>query len=394
MSGVKEGHSLALLNLGTYPPKKCGIASFSYDLRESLLQAGSQVYVAAVSEGDVSYDYPQEVIYRLTQEQRVDYGATARLINASARIDAVIIQHEYGIFGGADGEYILDFVAQLKKPYVLVAHTVLPHPSPNQRAVLARLTLRAAATVCMTRRSARLLARTYAVPPRKVFVIPHGVPAFVPQDRELLKAKYGLVGRDVVTTFGLIGPGKGLENGIRAVAQLVDRYPSLMYWIAGGTHPVLLRREGERYREMLVDLVQQLGLEKHVTFVNHFLELDELGDYLYMTDIYLSPYPNRDQAVSGTLAYAMGCGRAIVSTPYEYALELLAGGQRGLVAAATTPEAIAVQMERLLAHPEFKRQLELHASEYGRTLSWSSVAGQYVALLDKVVRVHQAEVTA
>lgn len=366
-----------ILNVSTYPPRQCGIASFSRDLRDNLVSAGHTVWIAAISDED-SCAYPPEVHCVIRQESGEDYIKAARWANALPHLQAVIIQHEYGIFGGADGEYILDFVSVLDKPCLLVTHTVLPQPGPNQKLVLRLLTQKAAAVICMSERSARLLERVYTVPREKIAVIPHGVPVFRPKDREDLKRAYGCSGRRVITTFGLIGPSKGLETGIMAIKRLVDRHPDLLYIIAGRTHPVLQKREGESYREKLLGMVADLGLENHVRFVNRFLEVDELGDYLYMTDVYLSPYPNRDQAVSGTLAYAVGCGRAVVSTPYEYALGILGRNRCGLVAPEASPEALSRLLDRVLSRPDLQRSLEMKASRVGEEIRWPRVAARYV----------------
>ncbi len=366
------------INVSTYPPRECGLASFSMDLRDSLVQAGHKVWVAAIS--DKAYQYSDEVFCEIQQHRRKDYVVAAKKINNSPRIKKVIIQHEYGIFGGNDGGYVVDFVAHLKKPFLLVTHTVLPDPTLGQRIVLQNLARQAAAVVSMSHRSTRLLDEVYGISPERVRVIPHGVPAFKPKSRELLKAQYGFIGRDLITTFGLIGPSKGLEIGIQTMEKLVDRHPDLLYLIAGKTHPVLLKRDGEGYRENLMKICAERGLKKHVKFINRFLGVEELGDLLYMTDIYLSPYPNRDQAVSGTLAYAVGCGRAIVSTPYEYALDLLKGQRLGLVASEASPRALSVLLNRLLSRGELKADLEKRAAAYGKTISWPGIAVRYADL--------------
>jgi glycosyltransferase involved in cell wall biosynthesis len=374
-----------VVNLGTYPPKLCGIATFSKDLRDNLDRTGVGVRIAAVSDTEYTYDYPAEVACEIRQEIRQDYAKAARQINRSAEADLVIIQHEYGIFGGADGAYVLDFTNSLEKPYMMVAHTILPNPTRNQKEILNHVAEKAAVVICMTKRSARLLEDVYDVPPEKIRIVYHGVPVFQAKDREQLKQRYGYAGRQIITTFGLIGPGKGLEIGIRALQDVVARHPDVLYLIAGKTHPMLLRREGERYREMLNGLISDLNLGDHVKFINHFMEHEELGDYLYMTDIYLSPYPNRDQAVSGTLAFAIGCGRAIVSTPYEYALAMLAEEQRGLIAADATPENIAILLDRVLSNPVLKAHLERKTARLGKTTSWPYVAGQYANLATRIV---------
>lgn len=375
---------MKFVNVSTYYPRQCGLASFSNDLRDSLVSAGHKVWIAAVS--DKPYTYPAEVYCEIQQNAKEDYLSAAHRINNSPQIQMVIIQHEYGIFGGRDGEYVVDFVAHLEKPFLLVTHTVLPRPKPGQRVILQILARKAAAVISMTRRSARLLSSIYGVSKDKIAIIPHGVPAFECKDREALKMRYGYTGRQVITTFGLIGPSKGLEIGIKAVERLVRKHPDVLYLIAGRTHPVLLEKEGESYRERLIEMCADLGLDKHVQFVNHFLEVEELGDLLYLSDVYLSPYPNRDQAVSGTLAYAVGCGRAIVSTPYEYALDMLKKQRLGLVAPEVSPVAISKLLDQVLSQQKLKVSLERKAASVGESIKWTGVAARYVDLAREIYR--------
>ncbi|HWP96645.1 MAG TPA: glycosyltransferase family 4 protein [Syntrophomonadaceae bacterium] len=381
-----------ILNLGTYPPQQCGIASFSKDLGDNLRSLGERFSVAAVSDPQSQYNYPNEVTYQLQQSTKADYASTAASVNKNIGINLVIIQHEYGIYGGADGEYLLDFTTRLVKPFVLITHTVLPSPTTNQKRVLSRLCQQAAAVVCMTKNSASLMTSIYKAVPEKVYVIHHGVPMFQAKNRHKLKLTHGFEGKQLITTFGLIGPGKGIEIGIRTVKELIKRHENLMYLIVGRTHPMLVRQEGERYREMLTDLVTDLGLQDNVRFINRFLEPEELGDYLYMTDIYLSPYPQVDQAISGTLAYALGCGRAIVSTPYIYAQEMLGQGQRGLVSIDVTSQSLAQKVERLLDEPKLKWMLQNRAAKLGERIKWPFIAQQYVNLAKRVLNTRAAAV--
>ncbi|WP_061215316.1 glycosyltransferase family 4 protein [Syntrophomonas wolfei] len=374
---------MILLNLGTYPPKQCGIATFSMDLRNSLLINGNEVKVMAVSDNSYQYHYTDEVLFNLKQNHKQSYIRAANYLN-KAPLELIIIQHEYGIYGGSEGQYIMELVRLLHKPFVLITHTVLPRPSKRQKQVLNYLCSRASAIVCMTRRSEHLLSDLYEAPPELIQVIPHGVPEFKEQTQDSLKEKYGLQGRDLISTFGLIGPGKGLELGIQAMAQIVKEHPPTTYLILGQTHPMLKKQEGEKYRHMLEDMVVNLGLEHNVVFVNKFLSDEELGEYLYMSDIYLSPYPNKDQAVSGTMAFAIGCGRAIVSTSYAYACEFLSGG-RGLLAAEADPEELAGLMKKILTNPVLKQSLQDNALKLGKSWSWPSVGQQYTQLFEQLL---------
>ncbi|NLO21468.1 MAG: glycosyltransferase [Syntrophomonadaceae bacterium] len=364
------------LIVSTYPPRKCGIANFSKDLRDHLIPYQPRILMAAMEDPFQTYDYPVEVVWTIQQENKADYTALAHWVNQEIAVDMIIIQHEYGIFGGPDGEYIVALAEQLKKPFLLVTHTVLPHPSQRQQQVLSRLADLASGVICMTERARSLMLDIYAIKPQQTFVVPHGVPDFRPQDRKVLKEQRGWQNRTIITTFGLIGPGKGLEIGLKALAGVVEKHPRVLYVIAGATHPVLLRNEGERYRENIMQQVRDLKLEEHVIFENRYLTNEELGDYLYLTDIYLSPYPNLDQAVSGTLAFATGTGRAIISTPYEYARELLEGG-RGLLAERPDADALAGLLDCLLSNPSLQEELERKTAEMGGSLSWDSVAALY-----------------
>lgn len=374
---------MAILNLGTYPPRQCGIATFSMDLCSSLRLHGNEIKVMAISDEKYKYAYGNEVVFELEQHKKAEYIRAAAAINADPSIHLVVIQHEYGIYGGNEGEYLLDLVNLLYKPFILVTHTVLPNPKKQHRDVLHSLAQRAAAIVCMTGKSAELLIGLYEVPVHRIHRIAHGVPEFKKEDSSVLKKGLGYDGRQIICTFGLIGPGKGLELGIQAVSELVSDHPEIQYLILGRTHPMLLQTEGERYRSMLEGMVKDLGIESNVQFVNKYLTDEELGQYLYMTDIYLSPYPAMDQAVSGTMAFAVGCGRAIVSTPYSYAMEALADG-RGLLSNSTEPVELAGQMRKILEDPVLKVRLQKKAYAIGKTWTWRSVGMQYTRMFASI----------
>jgi glycosyltransferase involved in cell wall biosynthesis len=375
---------MSIINLGTYPPRQCGIATFSMDLCNSLTINGQKTKIMSVSDEAYKYRYNNEVIFNLLQNQKSDYLKAARYINKTPDADLLVLQHEYGIYGGQDGEYIKELIENLHKPYVLVTHTVLPYPSKHQKDVLNNLCHRAAHIVCMTKRSANLLADLYEAPSELISIIPHGVPQFKTQSRNALKCKHNLEERDIISTFGLIGPGKGLELGIKAIAKVVKHYPQTLYLILGQTHPMLKKYEGEKYRQMLEQMVSDLKLQEYVRFVNRYLSYEEIGEYLNMTDIYLSPYPNKDQAVSGTLSFAMGCGRAIVSTSYAYAIEVLANN-RGLLAEDSNPEELGSLVNRILEEPELKNTLEKNAFKSGRTWLWPNIGKQYNILFSRIL---------
>lgn len=374
---------MKIANLGTYLPKQCGIATFSNDLRNSLLVNNVAVDIIAISDDAYEYDYPFEVKFNIRQTEKNDYRKAAHHINQCNDIEAVIIQHEYGIFGGLSGSYVLEIAKHLQKPYLVVTHTVLPQPTKEQKSILSQLCLHSSGTVCMTEQSKRLLTNLYGINEAKIEIIGHGVPFFAPQSSEELKSRYNLAGKQVISTFGLIGPGKGLELGIKAMAQVVETNPDALFLILGQTHPMLKRAEGEKYREMLEELITTLDLESHVLFVNKFLTDEELGEYLYLSDVYLSPYPNLDQAVSGTLTFAVGCGRAIVATAYAYAREVLKDN-RGLLANKPHPEILAELINSILQDDELKKRLQVNAYELGKEWSWPSIGQKYARLLNNI----------
>lgn len=374
---------MKVANLGTYLPKQCGIATFSNDLRQSLLVNDVDIDIITISDDSYHYEYTDEVIYDISQNNLHDYKNAAYFINNDTDIQAVIIQHEYGIFGGSNGKYLLDFIFNLNKPFLVITHTVLPKPLKEQKAILNKLCLKASKVVAMTEQGAKLLQNIYKVRPNKIAVIGHGVPYFAPKPSIELKEKYGLENRQIISTFGLIGPGKGLELGIKAMTDVVKAHPTSLFLILGQTHPMLKKTEGEKYREMLIELIEELDLSENVNFVNKFLSDEELGEYLYLTDVYLSPYPNLDQAVSGTLTFAIGCGRAIVSTAYLYAKEVLQD-ERGLLAHEAKPELLAQLINSILADDELKNRLEANALSLGETWSWPNIGSKYANLLTNI----------
>jgi len=294
------------------------------------------------------------------------------------------VQHEYGIWGGEDGAAVLDFVRAVDAPTVATLHTVPRHPTPNQHAILTELIRLTTASVVMSRSAAHVLATTYGVAPHKVEVIPHGVPNLPLVDSGTIKPALELAGREVVLSFGLLGPGKGYELVIDALPAVVAARPNVLYVVLGATHPNLLAVEGEAYRRSLEDRVARLGLGRHVKFVDRFVGRVELTRWLEGADVFVTPYPNLDQIVSGTLSYAMGAGRAIVSTPYVYATELLDGG-RGLLVPPGSPAAWADALIGLLENDELRAAVGRRAHEHSRAMIWSNVGTEYRKLFARVV---------
>jgi glycosyltransferase involved in cell wall biosynthesis len=364
--------------VGTYPPRRCGIATFTRDLAG----ATGDHEIVALHPPDGPDLYPIEVRHRIRRDVSADYFRVARLLNRSdARV--VSIQHEYGIWGGEDGESVLDFVSALTKPVVSTLHTVPHSPSPGQRRVLLGLIHASAATVVMSRSSANLLRRVYGVPSTVIDVVPHGVPHLALVAPDSVKPKLGMAAAPMILSFGLIGPGKGYESVIEAMPAVVEADPAAYYVILGATHPELLRREGEAYRTKLMNLAAALGVAEHVLFVDRFVTRSELATWLTAADIFVTPYPNPDQIVSGTLAYAMSAGKACVSTPYAYAVEMLEGG-RGMVVASGSPEALAVPLTQLVRDRNLREQYGRRAYEFSRTMIWPEVGATYQKIFDRV----------
>ncbi len=363
--------------VATYPPRRCGIATFTADLSEA---SGDRRIVAIQADGP-RLDYPAEVRDVIRRGVLSDHATVARSLRSV--VDVVSIQHEYGIWGGVDGEMVLDFVRALSIPAVATLHTILRDPSPHQRSVLVELVRRTDATVVMSRSAASLLTDAYGVDHRRVDIIPHGVPDHPLVDAGSAKPALGLGGRDVILSFGLLGPGKGYELTIEALPAVVGRHPTACYVIVGATHPDLVARSGESYRESLLARARALGMQHHVRFVDRFVTREELASWLDSADVFVTPYPNMGQIVSGTLSYAMGAGRAIVSTPYAYAAELLADG-RGLLVPPATPAALASALDRLLSDHDLRRAIGARAHAYSRRMVWSEVGSAYRRLFERV----------
>lgn len=325
--------------------------------------------------------YPPEVHHRIRRDERGDYHRTGAAL--ADCVDAVSVQHAANIWGGVDGEFVLEFVQALTVPTVATLHTVVRAPTPRQRSILTELVDSVAATVVMSRSAAALLTRVYNVDPVRVDIIPYGVPDLPLMDPGTIKPGLGLSGREVILSFGLLGPGKGYELAIDALPAVVAAHPTVCYVIAGVTHSDLLHRDGEAYRTSLADRVERLGLGDHVRFVDKFLGRVELTRWLEAADIVVTPYPDLDQIVSGTLAYAMGAGRAIVSTPFAYAAESLADG-RGVLVAPGDPAAFAAALLEVLGDHELRASLGRRAHEHSRGMVWSKVGAEYNRVLERV----------
>ncbi len=377
-----------LATLGNYAPRRCGIATFTTDLTSALaLQAGVEVFAVAMND-DARYEYPERVRFSLNQEDLEDYRRAADFLNSSL-LDAVLLQHEYGIFGGASGAHVLELLDRLRAPVVTTFHTILEHPSAEQLEVLTQVAAASARVVTMSAQGHEFLQTVYGVPARKIDFIHHGVPD-VPFSEPRGKAAFGLAGRRVVLTFGLLSPNKGVETAICALPEVARAHPDVMYLVLGTTHPHVVKHSGEAYRESLRVLAHGLGVAENVRFDAEFVELSELVRYIDMADVYVTPYLNREQITSGTLAYALGLGKAVVSTPYWYAEELLGGG-RGVIVPFKDSAALAETLTSLLGDDARRDALRRRAYAYGRTMVWSEGARHY---LQSAARAAEAEVAA
>jgi glycosyltransferase involved in cell wall biosynthesis len=372
--------------VGSYVPRQCGIATFSKDLRDAVAaQIGdAQATVLALDDVAAGYAYPQEVRLQVGQHRQADYTMAAELLNIN-RIDVALIQHEYGLFGGRDGSHLLDLVHTLRMPVISTLHTVLADPSPSQLAVLKELSRESDRVVVMTGKARQMLRETYGVPEEKIAVIPHGIPDMPFLDPGEYSSQFGMQGRKVLLTFGLLGPGKGIEVAIKAMPRIIGAHPEAIYIVLGATHPNLLRTEGNAYRNSLERLVEKLGLQQHVRFHNRFVTLQELCSYIGVADVYISPYPNRAQITSGTLAYAVGAGRVVASTPYWHAEEMLAEG-RGRLFPFGDSDKLADTVIELLNNDDERRAIQKRAYAYCRPMIWKQVGIEYLELADTVLR--------
>ena len=365
--------------IGNYLPRECGIATFTTDLCTAVAAeyGEGRLFAIPVNDPDSSYKYPEQVRLELTQEDLGSYERAADFLNYNGN-DLVCLQHEYGIYGGSAGRYILPLLRRLKMPLVTTLHTVLREPDPNQRIVLEEIAQLSDRLIVMSELAAQLLREVYAVPTGKIDVIPHGVPDMHFMDPNYFKDKFGTEGKSVLLTFGLLSPNKGIENVIRALPAILARHPNVVYIVSGVTHPHIRKREGERYREELQVLAEQLGVSSHLILNNRFVSAEELVEHVGAADIYITPYRQEAQVVSGTLAIALGAGKAIISTPYWHAKELLAE-KRGVIVPFDNPVAIAESVLALLENDAERHAMRKRAYLYSRGTTWPKTARAYMA---------------
>ncbi|MEX2117302.1 MAG: glycosyltransferase family 4 protein [Bacteroidota bacterium] len=369
--------------MGNYSPRQCGIATFTTDLCEAVASAYIETTCIALPVNDIEagYDYPSRVRFELTEKDIHSYGRAADFLNIND-VDLVCLQFEYGIFGGKAGSHILTFLRDLRMPIVTTLHTILNVPSRDQRLVLEEVAALSDRLVVMSERGSEYLQKVYHVLPEKIDVIPHGIPDVAFVDPSFNKDLFGVEGKTVLLSFGLLSANKGIETVISALPAIVEHYPDVVYIVVGATHPHVILHEGETYRLSLQWLAQQKGVESHVVFYNRFVSLEELVEFIGAADIYITPYLNEAQIVSGTLAYALGAGKAVISTPYWYAQEMLAEN-RGVLVPFRDPAALAGRVIGLLNNEAERHAMRKRAYMFGRAMIWSEVAKRYMGSFER-----------
>ncbi len=376
---------LQIALIGNYLPRQCGIATFTTDLTEAIAGQckSASVFTVAINDRDHWYRYPPRVQFEIVENEAASYRRAAQFLNFN-NVDVVCLQHEYGIFGGVAGSHILVLLKQLRMPVVTTLHTVLENPDSNQRQVMCELVRLSDRLVVMARRAARDLVEIYGAPEDKIDFIHHGIPDVPFEDPDLYKEPFGLAGKKVMLTFGLLSENKGIEYAIEALPHIIERHPDVMYMVQGATHPNVVRSSGEIYRLKLQQLAKKKNVESNILFHNRFVSLEELVKYIGAADICLFPYLNLHQMVSGALAYTVGAGKAVVATPIWYAEELLANG-RGVIVPERDPEAIAEKVNWLLDQETERTAMRKQAHLFGRDMTWPNVANAYVRSFERAI---------
>ncbi|MEX1998000.1 MAG: glycosyltransferase family 4 protein [Candidatus Andersenbacteria bacterium] len=381
---------LNVIYISSYIPRKCGIATYTKDLTNAinLLNSYSLAEILVINDPDDTIEYPWEAKFKMTDNELGSYLAAAEYVNQS-RADLVSLQHEFGLFGGEGGEYIVHFVEALERPLITTFHTIVENSQTKYGEILKRIAAKSQAIVVMMENVAQKLVQNYGIPREKIVVIPHGVPDLPFNSVEGHKKKRQLTDRLVLGNINLLSPNKGIEYALEAVALIAQKNPRVLYTVIGQTHPNLLRSEGEQYRNYLKKRARELGIKNNVRFVNSYLPLKELIDWLKTLDIYITPYLDPEQVTSGALAYAIGAGKACISTPYIYAREVLAD-ERGIIVPFKDPHAIAAAVIDLWQHPDKRQRIEKKAYQYGRLMTWPNVAQSHLNLFRTVLNNNHA----
>lgn len=378
--------------IGNYLPRRCGIATFTTHLQQAVAasRAEMETCVVAMTNHGHTYDYPPIVRLQVTDDRLEDYVHAADFLNAG-HFDAVCLQHEFGIFGGEAGSHIMVLLSRLTMPVITTLHTVLSQPTPMQRGVLARIVDVSTKVIVMTEKGRELLRTVYRVPAEKIAIIPHGIPDFPFVEPDQAKARLGYGDRNFILTFGLLSPNKGIEVMIDAMPSILQSRADAVYVVIGVTHPNLVEHEGEAYRESLMARVREHGIEAHVVFLNQFVDEATLLDFISMCDVYVTPYLSEAQMTSGTLAYNFGLGKAVVSTPYWHARELLADG-RGILVPFADARAIGNEIAALLSDDLRRQAMRGRAYASSRSMTWERTAEAYLGVFETSTRDHRPRV--
>src|SRR3989344_766353 len=379
--------------LSNFPPKECGIATFTKNLSKAMdkrFNPKLKSKIIAINDEGSFYNYNKKVIFQVNKEDIESYLNIAKKINESDHIKILCVQHEFGIFGGDYGNYVIPFLEAVKKPVVVTFHSVLPNPEEKRLRVVRAIASRCAAIIVMANSAVDILTRDYGIERKKIYVIHHGIPNVPYQESEIAKQKLKIDGKIVLSTFGLLSRGKGIEYMIKAIPFLIEKYPNLLYLVIGETHPAVRKFEGEKYRNELINLVRKLSIQEHVKFYNKYLSYEEIIEHVSASDIYVVTNLEKTQITSGTLIEAMGYGgKAIVSTPSTYAKELLADG-RGIVIKDTCfPEYFSEAIDKLLSNPEQRKEMGRLAYAFSRQAVWTNVALQYLRIFNEIVKLRE-----
>lgn len=388
---MKARKPIRVIYVSTYIPQKCGIATFTKDVTSAinLINPKALAEIMVVVKKNENFEFPWEVKHKIEFENKESYLEAAEYINKSS-CDVVLVEHEFGIFGGNCGDYLLDFLKAIKKPKVMTCHTLLEEPETECGQLFKKLTENVEGLTVMTNYSARRLVKLYGITKRKIAIIPHGTPDVGYNSENGAKKRKQLVGRLVLGNINLLSKNKGIDYSIEAVAEIAKKYPEVLYLVIGQTHPNILKEEGEKYRENLKKKIKRLGIKRNVKFVNKYLTIDELVGWLKAIDIYITPYLEKQQCSSGALAYAVGAGKICISTGYLYAKEVLAKG-RGIIVPFKDSKAIAKAVVRIWGDVEKKKEMKKKAYEYGRFMTWPSVALQHLDFFREVINSHKNE---
>lgn len=375
---------IRVIYISSYIPRKCGIATFTKDLTSAvnILNPDALAEIVAISDGENEYDYPWEVKFKIKQGNQADYLACAEYINQSSA-DIVVLQHEFGLFGGEDGEYILELTDSINKPLVTCFHSILPQPSPKQKEILERIVQKSVASIAMSAIGEKALEDQYGAKAGQAVVIQHGVYDFSFNNTHEAKMRLGVEGEPMIMVSGLMGPGKGFDYVVDAMPSILKQNPKAKLYIIGETHPGIIQAGGERYDDLLTRKINEAGINGNVVLVNSFVELSLLIEYFKAADIYITPHLDPQQASSGTLAKAIGAGKVCISTPFNYAQEVLAE-EVGILVNFKDAQSIADAVNNVMSNPDTFEKYRRNAYRLGKTMQWPRVAQRYLNLLRAV----------